>query len=80
MAKVLWFREEAKVSRWREEVQLLEAEIKRSKLFFEHCADVWRANIDANPESIEGFAANAFCWKQVDVYNRMRGKCYHSFA
>ena len=70
MTKVLWFRAEAKVTRWYEEVRLLEAEIDRAKLYFQYFADAWTAAIDDDPTTLLAYASNAYCYKMAAMYKQ----------
>ena len=75
VGRVLWFRQEAKVARWSEEIQLVEKEIQRSKLFFRDRAALWRSKVkvDVKMANMATFGRNAYCMKRAAVYDRLLG-------
>ena len=73
VGRVVWFRQEAKVARWCEEVQLLQQEIYRSKQFFRNRAALWRSQVELKLRDLPTFGKNIYCLKRAAMYDRLLG-------
>ena len=61
MIKVEWFRFSAKAARWKEEVALLEEEIRRTQQFFLHNSNLWSERSRAAMETGSNQGKAAYC-------------------
>lgn len=77
--RVLWFCARARWDRWREEVEILEAEKIRSHKYFRFYAEAWRRLVGANPDTQLDRGRNAYCHKMQRVYEHLAGKHFLFF-
>lgn len=63
--KVEWFRLSAKTTRWREEVNILQEEIKRTQRYFLHCSKKWEDRSKESGSSLVGRGMKAYAARYV---------------
>lgn len=68
------------MERWKEEVEILRAEIARTKRTFLFFAKAWGARIEDDPDTILALGKNAYCRKMRSMYNRLIGKSSKSLC
>ena len=77
--RVLWFRQEACVLRWREQIEIIVAEIERTELYYGFFAKAWealsRSATDTGPHTHRFLSGKmAFCLKKRDLYRQLMSK------
>ncbi|KAJ7939847.1 hypothetical protein B0H13DRAFT_1850053 [Mycena leptocephala] len=72
--RVEWARAKARKTRWEEEVQLLEEEMRRTLRYLEWQASWWESRQDARPEASSDLRAalRAYALKQAWLHRRLR--------
>jgi hypothetical protein len=74
--RVQWFRDRAKMQRWEEELEILQAEFRRTIRSFERMGEVWTQLAKLSGFPI-GYASYAF--KQSQIYHEMADNCIGKF-
>ena len=74
--RVKWFRDRADRNRFREEVDILEAEFERTTLSHRRMAEVWTqlADTPTHPGSA------AYAHKKVAMYSQLQNNCKSAYA
>lgn len=73
--RVKWFRDRADRDRFREEVEILEAEFERTVLSHTRMADVWTQLADAS----SGPGAEAYAHKKACMYRGLANECSEAY-
>ncbi|KAI0063770.1 hypothetical protein BV25DRAFT_1767553, partial [Artomyces pyxidatus] len=76
--KVRWFRERAAMSRWHEEIQLLEEEMGRMLRYFEHYVAKWRTSADEHTARHER-GMSAYARRQAHRHSRLFDESLENF-
>ncbi|KAF8871631.1 hypothetical protein BD779DRAFT_1453711, partial [Infundibulicybe gibba] len=82
--RIEWCKSKARADRWREEVELLQEEMRRVRAFFEHRAHTWEMRLDyvkrggplglfSDPATLEG--RMAYAQRQAAQFRAMRSHC-----
>ncbi|KAK7027904.1 hypothetical protein VNI00_015120 [Paramarasmius palmivorus] len=71
MNRVKWFRDRALLDRYKEELEILEAEYTRSCVFHEKMTEIWTA-LAKESQSDGEFGYTAYAQKQAAVYQMLR--------
>ncbi|KAH9849133.1 hypothetical protein C2E23DRAFT_738021 [Lenzites betulinus] len=77
--RVHWFRSSATQRRWKEEVCLLQEEMRRSVRFFTYHRQRWTA-IAAERDRTSNAGAAAYARKQAQRYSRLLDRCEKEYA
>lgn len=71
MDRVQWFRYQAQMERWTEEVDILRAELKRTKAFFSFWAGTWLKLVDPAASTRFEQGRNAYAQKVSLMYTKL---------
>lgn len=71
MDRVQWFRYQAQRDRWAEEVEILESELRRAKLFFKFYAETWKKLPVGDMKSRYEHGVSAYCHKVAAMFSKL---------
>ncbi|KAF8520555.1 hypothetical protein JB92DRAFT_2786172 [Gautieria morchelliformis] len=76
---VQWFRARAHRDRWREEVEILEEEFRRTYRSFTRMCEVWKVLAAGCDHSHAGVGRRAYAHEQADMYEGMAAECQQKY-
>jgi hypothetical protein len=74
--RVKWFRDRADRDRFREEVEILEAEFERTMTSFNRLSDVWTQLAS----SATGPGRAAYAWRKAVMYQGLEQECKQAYS